>query len=196
MSGRGLPSVLPDSKGMPITQLSQTPHPPCCSCLLQTLVLDGSVYLLMLSLFPDIPYMETPPLTAQPGRCATAPHPCPSALSLKNMRLREGRGLVQSHAGTKWHCGDLNISPRALQQAEGERERNCKSLWEFQRQSRGMPSMTTKQGQAGRFPKVLLACTALRWVSRHLGLGGWAAPAQTTHQEDINKPSIQLGASN
>ena len=56
--------------------------------------------------------------------------------------------------------------------------------------------MTTKQGQAGRLPKVLLACTALRWVSRHLGLGGWAEPAQTTHQEDINKPSIQLGASN
>lgn len=32
--------------------------------------------------------------------------------------------------------------------------------------------------------------------SRHLGLGEWAAATQMSCQKDINKPSIQLGASN
>lgn len=56
--------------------------------------------------------------------------------------------------------------------------------------------MTLEQGQAGRLPEGLLAYAALWCVSRHLGLGWWAAPAQTTHQQDINKPSNQLGANN
>ena len=52
--------------------------------------------------------------------------------------------------------------------------------------------MTPAQGQGRKAPRG----TALGWVGRHLGLGGWAAGAQTSHQKDINKPSIQLGASN
>lgn len=56
--------------------------------------------------------------------------------------------------------------------------------------------MTPEQGQARRLPEALSGRTTLEWASRHLGLGGWAAPAQTSHQKDINKPSIQLGASN